>query len=74
MIKPHITSPQRLSLHDWADQVAFDLDYICPVCRLVGDDWQSWGEQYSTILDQIPNPYYFDDWKQWGERFYEVLQ
>ena len=69
-----ITSPKALSLEDWTNQVAFDLDYKVPACRLVNGDWQSWGVQYITIFNQIPNPYYFDDWREWGERFYEVLQ
>ena len=73
-MKAHITSPKMLSLQDWTDQVSFDLDIVVPVCRMVDDDWQTWGAQFITILNQIPNPYYFNDWREWGDRFYEVLQ
>ena len=54
-MKAHITSPKMLSLQDWTDQVSFDLDIVVPVCRMVDDDWQTWGAQFITIWHQIPH-------------------
>ena len=77
MIRVRITLPTGMSLRDWADQLALDLDPYGVVSRL--DDeaaWQDWGVQFcnnTTLGRNLPNPYNFNDWKEWAERLSGVL-
>jgi hypothetical protein len=68
-----ITLPGQLSLLDWADQVALDLDPYGSFGRLDNKDaWQEWAMNIlntSTIKGNFPVPYDFDDWRDWAERF-----
>jgi len=71
-----ITLPTNLTLADWADQMALDLDATGPISRLSGDKWQDWGMQIfnnRTLGGALPNPYGFTDWREWAERLCGVL-
>lgn len=72
-----ITRPTGLSMQDWCDQLAMDLDQYGPIGKLVGEDWQGWGVVLMVPLELggfgIPSPYGFSDWKDWAERVCEEL-
>lgn len=73
-----VTLPTGMSLMDWADQIALDLDPYGTFGRLMDESqWQNWGMQFlnnMTLKETFPIPYQFDDWKQWAERFCQVLE
>lgn len=72
------TLPFGMSLQDWADQIALDLDPYGAFGRL--DDvnqWQNWAMQFlnnMTLRENIPNPYQFSEWREWAERFCQTLE
>lgn len=72
-----ITRPTGLSLTDWANQIALDLDSYGAIGRLVDETkWQDWAAQlfYLTGLPpNLPQPYGFNDWSDWAERLCQVL-
>lgn len=71
-----ITRPSYMSLHDWADQIALDLDSYGALSRLDDDDWQNWAMQFlnnTSLGRNFPLPYDFDDWRDWAERFAQAL-
>ena len=71
-----ITRPSYMSLNDWADQIALDLDSYGAFGRLDGDDWQNWAMQFlnnTSLGRNFPLPYDFDDWRDWAERFAQSL-
>lgn len=76
-MRPHVTLPKNITLSDWADQVALDLDPYGTFGRLVNEtEWQSWAMQFlnNTALGRnFPNPYQFADWQDWAERFAQAL-
>lgn len=74
-----ITLPTNLTLLDWADQIALDLDSKVPVERLNDvNDWQRWAEQFVLSVqlggNNIPNPFVFKDWRDWADGFCKSLQ
>lgn len=77
-MKVRITLPTGMSLRDWADQVALDLDPYGSFGRLdVEQNWQNWAMQLfsnMTLKENIPIPYAFDDWREWAERFCQVVE
>ena len=77
MIAPQVTLPTRMSLMDWADQVALDLDPYGALRRLNDEaDWQNWAMQFlnnTSLKENFPVPYHFTDWREWAERFCQVL-
>ena len=72
-----VTLPTGMSLRDWADQVALDLDPYGAFGRLdIESQWQDWAMQFlntMSLRDNFPNPYNFDNWREWAERFSQVL-
>ena len=72
-----VTLPSYMSLNDWADQIALDLDSYGAFGRLENpDDWQEWAMQFlnnTSLKNNFPNPYYFSDWREWAERFCQLL-
>ena len=77
MIKPHVTLPTHMSLFDWANQVALDLDSYGALGRLDNEaEWQAWAMQFlnnTTLGRNLPDPYGFADWRDWAERFVQTL-
>jgi hypothetical protein len=77
MIAPQVTLPTYMSLMDWADQVALDLDPYGALRRLNDEtDWQNWAMQFlnnTSLKENFPVPYHFTDWREWAERFCQVL-
>lgn len=77
MIRARITLPTGMSLRDWADQIALDLDPYGALSRLQDEThWQDWGVQFlnnTTLGRNLPNPYNFNDWKEWAERLSGAL-
>lgn len=73
-----ITLPIHMSLRDWADQVALDLDPFGAFGRLTDEaNWQSWAMQFvnnATLKENIPIPYQFDDWQEWADRFCQCVE
>jgi len=73
-----ITLPTGLSLRDWADQIALDLDPYGAFGRLdIENQWQNWAMQFlnnMTLGKNFPIPYSFDDWREWAERFCQTLE
>lgn len=73
-----ITLPVHMSLRDWADQVALDLDPFGAFGRLTDEaNWQSWAMQFvnnATLKENIPIPYQFDDWQEWADRFCQCVE
>lgn len=73
-----VTLPTGMSLRDWADQIALDLDPYGAFGRLdVEDQWQNWAMQFLnnlTLKENFPIPYSFDNWRDWAERFCQVLE
>jgi hypothetical protein len=74
---PHVTLPTGLTLQDWADQVALDLDRFGSFGRLDHpDNWQNWAMQFlnnTSLGRNFPLPYDFADWREWAERFVQIL-
>jgi hypothetical protein len=72
-----ITWPTGMSLQDWADQVALDLDPYGAFGRLdIPDRWQDWAMQFLNNMSlgrNFPNPYDFKEWRTWAERFCQAL-
>lgn len=72
-----VTLPTGMSLRDWADQVALDLDSYGAFGRLdVDSQWQNWAMQFlnnMSLGNNFPNPYNFDSWRDWAERFCQTL-
>lgn len=73
-----ITLPVIISLKDWADQLALDLDQYAPIPRLDNEDeWQDWAKAFCVISGisqrNPPNPYQFSDWREWASRFAQVM-
>lgn len=77
MSGPHVTLPVNMTLMDWANQVALDLDPYGALGRLDDpNNWQNWAMQFlnnSTLGRNFPVPYHFDNWKDWAERFVQTL-
>lgn len=77
MTTPRVTLPTGMSLRDWADQIALDLDPYGALSRLQDENhWQDWGVQFlnnTTLGRNLPNPYNFNDWKEWAERLSGAL-
>lgn len=77
MSLPHITLPLHMTLLDWANQAALDLDPYGAFGRL--DDpanWQNWAMQLlnnASLGRNFPNPYDFADWREWAERLVQTL-
>lgn len=73
-----ITLPVGMTLMDWADQVALDLDPYGTFGRLMDENsWQDWAMQFLNNLslkETFPNPYGFSDWRSWAERFCQVAE
>ena len=73
-----VTLPTGMSLQDWADQIALDLDPYGAFGRLdYEDQWQNWATQFlnnMTLRENFPVPYNFDNWRDWAERFCQVLE
>ncbi len=70
MSLPHVTLPLYMSLPDWANQVALDLDPYGAFGR------QNWAMQFlnnTSLGRNFPNPYDFPDWREWAERFVQTL-
>jgi hypothetical protein len=72
-----ITRPTFMSLNDWADQIALDLDGYGAFGRLDNpDDWQDWALQFlnnNSLGRNFPRPQDFTDWREWAERFCQAL-
>lgn len=77
-MRVRITLPVHMSLRDWADQVALDLDPFGAFGRLTDEaNWQSWAMQFvnnATLKENIPIPYQFDDWQEWADRFCQCVE
>lgn len=77
-MRVRITLPIHMSLRDWADQVALDLDPFGAFGRLTDEaNWQSWAMQFvnnATLKENIPIPYQFDDWQEWADRFCQCVE
>lgn len=77
-MKIRVTLPTGMSLRDWADQIALDLDPYGAFGRLdFEDQWQNWAMQFlnnMTFQENMPIPYNFENWRDWAERFCQVLE
>jgi hypothetical protein len=77
MSRPHVTLPTHMTLSDWANQVALDLDPFGTFGRLYDpDNWRGWAMQFlnnASLGRNFPHPDYFDDWREWAERFTQAL-
>lgn len=73
----NVTLPTGMSLRDWADQIALDLDPYGAFGRLdVEDQWQNWAMQFlnnMSLRENFPVPYNYTNWREWAERFCQVL-
>lgn len=73
-----VTLPTGMSLRDWADQIALDLDSFGAFGRLdVEDQWQNWAMQFlnnMSLGNNFPLPYDFQDWREWAERFCQTVE
>lgn len=73
-----VTLPTGMSLRDWADQIALDLDPYGTFGRLNDENgWQDWGMQFLnnlTLKENFPVPYNYQSWREWAERFCQVLE
>ena len=72
----NITRPTGMALHDWADQIVFDLSSSGLAPRLDNDDWQAWGISLRNSIQlgqTLPDPYVYSTWPEWAQRFCEVL-
>lgn len=73
----NLTRPSGMSLRDWADQAALDLDPYGAFGRLQDEtQWQDWGMQFlnnTSLGRNLPVPYDFDDWREWAERLSQLL-
>ena len=73
-----VTLPFGMSLMDWADQIALDLDPYGTFGRIMSEDeWQNWAVQFlntMSLKENLPNPYQFDDWREWAERFCQTIE
>lgn len=72
-----ITRPSMMSLPDWANQIALDLDNYGAFGRLDDPEkWQDWAVQFlnnTSLGRNLPNPYDFTDWREWAERLSQLL-
>lgn len=72
-----VTLPTGMTLRDWADQIALDLDPYGAFGRLDDEaQWQNWGMQFLNNLslkENFPIPYNYADWREWAERFCQVV-
>lgn len=77
MIIANVTRPSYMTLSDWADQIALDLDSYGAFGRLDKDsEWQNWAMQFlnnTSLGKNFPNPYDFNHWQEWAERFCQTL-
>lgn len=77
-MRVRITLPVHMSLRDWADQVALDLDPFGAFGRLTDEaNWQNWAMQFvnnATLKENIPIPYHFDNWQEWADRFCQTVE
>ena len=73
-----VTLPTGMSLRDWADQIALDLDSFGAFGRLnIETEWQNWAMQFLNNMSlgrNFPVPYNFTDWREWAERFCQTLE
>lgn len=73
-----ITLPTGMSIMDWADQIALDLDPYGAFGRLQDETkWQDWGMQFvnnAALKENIPIPYNFADWREWADRFCQTVE
>lgn len=74
-----ITHPINMQLTDWADCIAFDLDYYGPIARILNEaDWKEWASQFSNlstlISNNFPVPRSFDNWRDWAEAFVKSVE
>jgi hypothetical protein len=68
-----LTLPAGLTLTEWADRVALDMDPYLSASKLLDETrWQDWAVQFlnsTSIGRNLPNPYGFSDWREWADRF-----
>ena len=73
-----VTLPTGMSLRDWADQIALDLDSFGAFGRLdIEEQWQNWAMQFlnnMSLGNNFPLPNDFQNWREWAERFCQTLE
>ena len=73
-----VTLPTGMSLRDWADQIALDLDSFGAFGRLdIEEQWQNWAMQFlnnMSLGNNFPLPYDSQNWREWAERFCQTLE
>lgn len=69
--------PVGISMTDWADSTALELDKYGPVFRLDDErDWRTWAS-YVVGIPQVqtvdpPTPAQFSSFRDWAQRFVEA--
>lgn len=73
-----IALPVGMSVRDWADSVALDLNQYGVIGSLDRDDqWQAWAANLCALAGisaQLPpDPFAFGDWVEWARRFVATI-
>lgn len=72
-----VTLPGSMTLREWADRIAQDLDIFGVLSKLEDEvHWQDWAVQFLNIPalgGSLPNPYGFTNWREWAELFCGVI-
>jgi hypothetical protein len=72
-----VTGNQGLTLKQWADRIALDLDGAAAIQSLEDESrWKDWARQFcgiSTLPQPLPDPVYFKDWRVWSDAFILAL-